>query len=179
MAEYASNAKGNAALTTGIIGTSLGAISAAGGLGAILGLGPRQPTDPGDKPITRYEMGLMNENRDLRDEITALKAASYTDRRAGELQREIDGQGAVNATMIATLQNQQGQINQLFGITKLVVPNDNVSPGWGRAAVQAAPAPGPAFAVYPWPWFGAPFQAPPAQTPTSGTASTSGATTGG
>ena len=35
MPEYASNAKGNAALTTGIIGTALGGINALGGLGAI------------------------------------------------------------------------------------------------------------------------------------------------
>ena len=37
--EYATNAKANAALTTGIIGTSLGAIASAGGIGAILGIG--------------------------------------------------------------------------------------------------------------------------------------------
>ena len=165
MAEYASNAKGNAALTTGIIGTSLGAIAAAGGLGGILGFGPHPPADPGDKPVTRYEMSLMNENRDLRDEITLLKANGYTDRRAGELQREIDGQGAVNATMIATLQTQQGQINQLFGITKLVVPNDNVSPGWGRANVQPAP-PCPPY-----------FPPPPANA--SASAPSTSATTGG
>lgn len=179
MAEYASNAKGNAALTTGIIGTSLGAIAAAGGLGGILGLGPRQPTDPGDRPVTRYEMELHQQINARDNEIVALRANAYTDRRAGELQREIDGQGAVNATMIATLQNQQGQINQLFGVTKLVVPNDSVSPGWGRANVQPAPPCPPYF----MPWFPPfpgmpPFPAPPANASAS-TPSTGNATTGG
>ena len=88
MPEYASNAKGNAALTTGIIGTALGGINALGGLGAIGGLfgnnnkqqpvvvpppppfpppfGPFPP-EPGDRPVTRYEMGLwqrINEQGD-------------------------------------------------------------------------------------------------------------------
>ena len=84
MPEYASNAKGNAALTTGIIGTALGGINAIGGLGALGGLfgNNRQqqaapvppplpfapfPPEPGDRPVTRYEMGLwqrINEQGD-------------------------------------------------------------------------------------------------------------------
>lgn len=178
MAEYASNAKGNAALTTGIIGTSLGAIAAAGGLGGILGFGSRP--DPGDRPVTRYEMELHQQINARDNEITALRANSYTDRRAAELQREIDGQGAVNAAVTATLQNQQGQINQLLGMTKTVVPNESVSPGWGRANVQPAPPCPPYF----MPWFPAfpgmpPFQAPPANSASASTPSTSNATAGG
>lgn len=54
--EYTSKGVGNAALATGIIGTSLGALTGAGGLAGILGLGPRGPVgpmDPGD--IAREE----------------------------------------------------------------------------------------------------------------------------
>lgn len=42
--EYASRAVGNAGLTTGIIGTALGALNGAGGLD-LLNIGPRNPRD--------------------------------------------------------------------------------------------------------------------------------------
>jgi hypothetical protein len=29
----------------------------------------------------------------------------------------------------------QGQIGQLFGLTKLVVPNNSVCPGWGNVTI--------------------------------------------
>lgn len=148
MAEYASNAKGNAGLTLGIIGTTLGALSGAGGLAGVLGFG-QKPVDPGDKPVTRYEMGLMNENRDLRDELVLLKANSHADNGDFALQRQIDGQGAVNAAVTATLNNQQRQIDEITSVTRRFVPNENVAPGWGRANVQPAPALPP----YYMPWF--------------------------
>ena len=37
--EYASRAVGNAGLTTGIIGTALGALNGAGGIGELIGAG--------------------------------------------------------------------------------------------------------------------------------------------
>lgn len=39
--EYASRAVGNAGLTTGIIGTALGALNGAGGIGEFIGAGNR------------------------------------------------------------------------------------------------------------------------------------------
>ncbi|MBR0098972.1 MAG: hypothetical protein IJP90_04580, partial [Treponema sp.] len=80
--EYASNAKANAALTTGIIGTVLGGIASAGGIGAILGLGRPNPANmpEGDRPVTRYEMGLIQENNRKDTEIAILKSQQYTDR---------------------------------------------------------------------------------------------------
>ena len=59
--EYTSKGVGNAALTTGIIGTALGAMASAGGLAGLLGINPQRPEDPGDKPVTRYEMGLIQQ----------------------------------------------------------------------------------------------------------------------
>lgn len=55
--EYASRAVGNAGLTTGIIGTALGALNGAGGLD-LLNFGPRAPRDEGNIPVTRHDMGL-------------------------------------------------------------------------------------------------------------------------
>ena len=167
MAEYASNAKANAGLTLGIIGTSLGALSGAGGLAGVLGFG-QKPVDPGDKPVTRYEMGLM-------------KANSHADNGDFALQRQIDGQGAVNAAVTATLNNQQRQIDEITSVTRRFVPNESVAPGWGRAQVQPAPALPPYYMPWfpPIPGFPPYPPAPPAQNSTTTTPDAASSTTGG
>jgi hypothetical protein len=121
--EYASNAKANAALTTGIIGTSLGAIASAGGIGAILGIG--KPHDEGDRPVTRYEMGLIQTNNAKDNEITLLKAQQYTDRAMAGVQAQIGQQVAWNAVQGNNIKALQAQ---LAGITQLVVPVGNIMP---------------------------------------------------
>lgn len=140
--EYTSRAVGNAALTTGIIGTSLGALSGAGGLAGLFGLGPRPaPADPGDKPVTRYEMGLFKEIADKNDEIVLLKANQYADNKDAGLQAQISEQAVWNATAGATMGCLAQQIQQLQSITKLMIPNNNVAPGWGAVTVEPTPAP--------------------------------------
>ena len=133
--EYASKAVGTAGLSLGIIGTSLGALAGAGGLAGLLGLRPgdRQNGDPGDRPVTRYEMGLITEN-------TQLKAQQYTDARANGLQAQIGQQAVWNATQEGVLRCQAQQLAQLFGMTRLTIPNANVSPGWGPVDVYPNPA---------------------------------------
>lgn len=207
MPEYASNAKGNAALTTGIIGTALGGINAIGGLGALGGLfgnnrqqqaapvpppppfGPFSP-EPGDRPVTRYEMGLwqrineqgdamnrqrmdllndmsnqkvdyveklsnqkvdsnallINQKVDLlhdltrkNDELVLLASQKYTDQAKDGLQQQISAQAVYNAEQTATMRCLNQQIQDLKSITQLVVPNRNVSPGWGPAYVGPMP----------------------------------------
>lgn len=138
MAEYASNAKGNAALTTGIIGTSLGALAAAGGLTGLLGVRPPMGGgDPGDRPVTRYELGLVQEN-------TLLKANQYSDQRANGLQAQISQQAVWNATQEGIIRCQAQQLAQLYSMTRLTIPNGNVSPGWGPAEVRPIPPVTPA-----------------------------------
>lgn len=138
--EYASKAVGTAALTTGIIGTSLGAIASAGGVAGILGLGGRQASaDPGDRPVTRYELGLIQDINAKNDEIVGLKAAQYTDGKAAGLQAQISEQAVFNATAVATMGSIQQQVTALQGITRLYVPNENVAPGWGPAQVRPFP----------------------------------------
>lgn len=126
--EYASKAVGTAGLSLGIIGTSLGALAGAGGLAGLLGIRPNQGGDPGDRPVTRYEMGLITEN-------TQLKAQQYTDMRANGLQAELSQQAVWNATQEGVLRCQAQQLQQLYSLTKLTIPNGNVSPGWGPVAV--------------------------------------------
>jgi hypothetical protein len=42
---------------------------------------------------------------------------------------------AYNGTNSATVACMKNQIDQLYGITKLVVPNTNVCPGWGSITI--------------------------------------------
>jgi len=132
--EYASKSVGTAGLTLGIIGTSLGALAGAGGLAGILGVNPgnRPGGDPGDRPVTRYEMGLISENNQL-------KAQQYTDARAAGLQQQISNQSVWNATQEGVLRCQAQQLAQLYSLTRLVVPNTNVAPGWGPVDVRPVP----------------------------------------
>ena len=132
--EYASKAVGTAGLSLGIIGTSLGALAGAGGLAGLLGVRPGPGGDPGDRPVTRYEMGLITEN-------TQLKAQQYTDARANGLQAQIGQQAVWNATQEGVLRCQAQQLQQLFSLTQLTIPNGNVSPGWGPVTVIPTPPP--------------------------------------
>ena len=126
--EYTSKGVGNAALTTGIIGTALGAMSSAGGLAGILGVGPRGSGDPGDRPVTRYEMGLFQQINEKNDEIALLKANQYSDNKDLVLQAQINQQAVWNAAAMANIGNINQQVQQLFGMTKLMIPESLVSP---------------------------------------------------
>lgn len=127
--QYASNGKGNLAVTLGAIGTGLGAMAGAGGLAGLLGMTPNN--DPDNRPVTRYEMGLIQEN-------TLLKANQYADAKATGLQAQISNQSVWNATQEGLIRAQAQQIQQLYSLTKLVVPNDSVMPGWGGVAIKPA-----------------------------------------
>jgi hypothetical protein len=56
------------------------------------------------------------------------------------VEKEICEQKVFNATSIATISCIQGQVAQLMGLTKLVVPNGSVCPGWGDVTVTVTPA---------------------------------------
>lgn len=134
--EYASKGVATAGLTTGIIGTTLGALDAMGGIGALLG-GGRQVSE-GDRPVTRYEMGLIKEGLAKDNEITLLKAQQYTDKAAMGIQGQIAAQNAWNAAQGVNIQNIQAQLAQ---VVKPFVPNYALAPGYGFAQVFPAPNP--------------------------------------
>ena len=94
-------------------------------LGGILGGNP-PPPPPGAEPVSQRILDLTTENQRLRSE-------QYTDRIAA-------GQGVINATQTAQIACLEKQVNMLYGLTKLVVPNSNVSPGWGPVDVAAVAA---------------------------------------
>ena len=51
-----------------------------------------------------------------------------------------DQQATLNAAQTATIGGMKQQIDQLFGLTRLVVPNGSVCPGWGNVAIAPAAA---------------------------------------
>lgn len=127
--QYATNGKGNLGVTLGAIGTGLGAMAGAGGLAGLLGLNANN--DPETKPVSRYEMGLISEN-------ILLKANQYADAKASALQVQIGNQAVWNATEEGLIRAQQQQIERLYTLTKLIVPNGSVDPGWGGVTVKAS-----------------------------------------
>ena len=115
--QYASNGKGNLGVTLGAIGTGLGALAGAGGLAGLFGV---QGGNLEDRPVTRYEMGLITEN-------TLLKANQYSDGIANGLQAQINNQAIWNATEEGVLKEQAAQIARLNSLTKLFVNDSSVS----------------------------------------------------
>jgi hypothetical protein len=55
------------------------------------------------------------------------------------LEGQICQQGVYNATNTATINCISGQIAQLMSLTKMVVPNTSICPGWGDVTVSVTP----------------------------------------
>lgn len=141
--EYASKAVGNAGLATGIIGTALGAFGGNGGLNLF---GARNESD---EFITRYDANLMRELTDKDRQIALLEADKYTDQKLADfadrvnarfagVEQQLAAQAVWNATQTGTLACLQNQIAQLQSMTKIVIPNASVMPGWGDVTITPA-----------------------------------------
>ena len=137
----------------GGIGGYIGGVSALLGNGGLLNgiLGGGQMCGE-NVPVNRYEMSMQRElsNKDMeiaylkgRDEAKSdsLELYRYVDGKFAGVERELADQRVFNATQIGTISCMQGQIAQLQGLTKLVVPNGSVCPGWGDVTVTPAAAP--------------------------------------
>lgn len=160
MAEFGSNAKTNAALTTGIIGTA--GVGLSGLLGNIFGNGQNCGCSE-NMMVNRYELELNQKLAAKDSRIGLLESQVYVDQKlsaiaddynskinnlAQEVRANKDAQCAVNAQQAvyngaanATLACVQGQIAQLFGLTQLKIGNDSVCPGWGTVTITPAAAP--------------------------------------
>ena len=108
-------------------------------------------------PANRYELDMSRElaNKDMeiaywrgQDETNRKISATYANLEgqindlAREVRRNKDEQNAVNTqqavyngTNTAVVGCIQGQVAQLFALTKLVVPNPSVCPGWGEVTI--------------------------------------------
>jgi hypothetical protein len=144
---YASKAMSGTALGFGIGGAALGLLNN-NGLGGLFGGGNGACSE--NHYVNRYELGLQQElaNKDAR--IGLLESNIYTDtkiadvyerlnNKIGTIEGQICQQNVYNATFNSAVTCIQSQIAQLQGLTKIVVPNTSVCPGWGDVTVSVTP----------------------------------------
>ena len=149
MAEFASKGVAGSGLGLGIAGTALGVLN--GGLGNLLGgFGMYNNGVCSDNmAVNRYELGQENKIAKLESEIALRDANIYNDQKMLEMYKYFDGevkridrtlceQAVYNATQTGAISCIQGQIAQLQSLTKLVVPNTSVWPGWGNVTITPA-----------------------------------------
>lgn len=141
--EYASKGVANAGLTTGIIGSALGAMNS----GILPGLFGGNCGCSENMAVNRYEASQSARIAELETEVKlrdanfyALsevgKLRDYMEQRFDRVEHEICDQKVYNATNTAAISCIQGQIAQLMSLTKLVIPNGSVCPGWGSVNVS-------------------------------------------
>ena len=136
--EYASKGVAGSGLGLGIAGTALGLLNAGVGglLGGILGGGNCCHEN---MPVNRYELAQEQKIADLQSQVALRDANTYNDQKILELYKYVDGkldgvnaaicqQNVYNATNTAALNCMQGQIAQLYGLTKLIIPATSVCP---------------------------------------------------
>ena len=147
--EYASKGVGGTAL-----GLSIGALGAellGGTFGNILGGGNRVVCSE-DHFVNRFEAEQAAKIANLETEVKLRDANTYTDQKLLEMYRYVDGKfacveheiaeqhtyNAVNSTMLGCVKND---VAELMALTKRVVPNGSICPGWGDVTVSVTPAP--------------------------------------
>lgn len=146
MAEFASKGVAGAGLGLGIAGTALGLMNGCGALGGLFNGGGCCSENTA---VNRYELNLTQEiaNKDAR--IGLLESQVYVDQKLTDvvkdytsqinaLQNQISAQAVYNATNTAAISCINSQIAQLQSLTKLVVPNTSVCPGWGNVTITPA-----------------------------------------
>lgn len=139
--EYASKGVGAGGLTTGIIGTSLGVLNSGllngNGLGGLFGGNNCGCSD--NMMVNRYEAAQNARIAQLETEVKLRDANTYTDSKLGSLrdyveskfdkvEHELCDQRTYNAVNTATIGCIGGQVAQLMGLTKTIIPAANICP---------------------------------------------------
>ena len=145
--DFASKGVAGAGLGLGIAGTALGLL----GNNVLPGLfGGSNGYCHENTPVNRYEAAQNARIAELETEVKLRDANTYTlgeinkvrdyvDRRFERVECSINQQAVYNATNTAALNCMQGQIAQLMSLTKVVVPNSSICPGWGDVTVSVTP----------------------------------------
>jgi hypothetical protein len=145
--EYASKGVAGSGLGLGIAGTALGLLGGNGLQGLLGGGGCGNSA-----VVNRYESDLLSKVSALEADVKLRDANTYTMTKLGELRDYVDAkfykveerlckQGEWNTAQSAALTCMNGQIAQLFALTKLVVPNSSICPGWGGVTIAPANTP--------------------------------------
>lgn len=154
MAEFASKGVAGAGLGLGAAGTALGLLN--GGLGNLFG-GWGNNCCSESQPANRYELDMAQSlaNKDM--EIAYWRGQDETNKKISDAYAKLEGQikglarevrcnkdeqtginmqqAVYNGTNTAAIGCIQSQIAQLYSLTKLVVPNSAVCPGWGEVTI--------------------------------------------
>lgn len=152
--EYASNAKSNAALTTGIIGTTLSGLLTLGG-GMLLN--GNNSNIAGKQFVTKDELDMVQTISAKDAEIALLKSEQNTEIKIADVYERVmtrvnadqraqaewnASQSVANAQMAAAIATNTNSISALQNccnqITKIVVPNTSICPGWGNVTITPA-----------------------------------------
>lgn len=159
--KFASKGVAGAGLGLGIAGTALGLLG--GNLGNLLGSCGNGCGCSENTPVNRYELDMSHQLAAKDAHIGLLESNIYTDKKitdtytvlngqindlAAEVRANKDAQTAVNmqqavynGTNTATIGCIQNQVDQLLALTKRVVPNTSICPGWGNVTVAPATTP--------------------------------------
>ena len=135
------NNYGSRGATNTALGLSIGAVAyelLGGGLGNVLG-GNRGACDYGHMGVTRREADMAAEIAELKTEKKLLESNTYTDGKILDLYKYIDGklagveaqlcqQNVVNAQTVSALSCLTNTVNTLSGLTKTIIPIDNICP---------------------------------------------------
>lgn len=138
MSEYASKGVAGSGLGLGIAGTALGLLNG-GGLGGLFNWGGCGNGCGDNAVVNRYEAGQSARIAELETEVKLRDANFYTigemgkmrdyiDRRFAGVEAQINAQAVINAQVAANLSCMQGNIATLMGLTKTVVPINNICP---------------------------------------------------
>ena len=144
--KFASKGVAGTGLGLGIAGTALGLL--AGGNNCLNLFGNNCHCGDG-AVVNRYEAQQSARIAELETEVKLRDSNIYTDNKILALYQYVDGkfanvesqicqQNVYNATNTATINCISGQIAQLMNLTKLVIPNSSVCPGWGNVTVTPA-----------------------------------------
>ena len=151
--EYASKGVAGAGLGLGIAGTALGLMNG-GGLGNIFG-GYGWNRNMGcaeDHFVNRYEAEQSAKIANLETEVKLRdanfyslsevgKLRDYMEHRFDKVEHELADQRVYNAVNNTTIGCIKNNVEELMALTKRVVPNGSICPGWGDVTVSVTPAP--------------------------------------
>lgn len=135
---------GSRSATNAALGLSIGALGAeflGGTIGNILGGGARNCAGGGGDNafINRYEMSMQQQliNKDMEiayykgreaSKNDDLEAFKYYDARIRKVEEQQCAQAVTNAQIVANISCMQGQIGTLMGLSKTIIPIENICP---------------------------------------------------
>lgn len=162
MAEFASKGVAGSGLGLGIAGTALGLLNNNNGLlGGLFNNGVACGVCNENTPVNRYELGQESKIAELQSQIALRDANTYNDQKLLEVYKYFDAkfetlrntmccneknQAVINAKLEAGIDVLGSQVrcinNTLNSITKIVVPNSVICPGWGEVTTTITPTTG-------------------------------------